>query len=365
MTNATASDEIIQKIIKQVEFYFGDHNLPKDKFLSSEVSKNDGGYVRISTIASFARMKALSTDIEVIKTALRTAAAKENALLGISDDGECVKRIRLMPESLDTFKSSLYCKGFPLDATLDSIETFLNSVCAPKAIRLRRRTDFITKENVFAGSVFIEFDSENEANRVAALSLSYPVTKENSEVEQLPLTLMTKEAYFLGKSKKYNTTNPVNSENGQKQAEEEEKDEKDCLEDNFKPGHFIKLSGFPLSAATMNMRHIKTFIGCIIDGLPTIESCDKPQKPIRSCFIDFDYFSKEQDVENGRCSALVRLVAPVANAIYDRSLEVPLEFDGTKLSADLLPESTEKDLFAENAKRVKAPPKRFAKKMRR
>lgn len=38
--NATSKDiqDIEAKIIRQVEYYFGDYNLPRDKFLQEEVS---------------------------------------------------------------------------------------------------------------------------------------------------------------------------------------------------------------------------------------------------------------------------------------------------------------------------------------
>lgn len=35
--------EVESKILKQVEFYFGDANLPRDKFLLERVQENEGG----------------------------------------------------------------------------------------------------------------------------------------------------------------------------------------------------------------------------------------------------------------------------------------------------------------------------------
>ena len=57
------------KILKQVEFYFSDSNLPKDKFLLEETKKNEG-WVALSTLMSFSRMKQLTEDLEVVKGAL-------------------------------------------------------------------------------------------------------------------------------------------------------------------------------------------------------------------------------------------------------------------------------------------------------
>ncbi|XP_027158312.1 la-related protein 6A-like [Coffea eugenioides] len=40
----TLSDDLRDKIIKQVEYYFSDENLPADKFLMKYVSKDKDGY---------------------------------------------------------------------------------------------------------------------------------------------------------------------------------------------------------------------------------------------------------------------------------------------------------------------------------
>jgi lupus La protein len=35
--------EVEIKVLKQVEFYFGDANLPRDKFMLERVQENEGG----------------------------------------------------------------------------------------------------------------------------------------------------------------------------------------------------------------------------------------------------------------------------------------------------------------------------------
>lgn len=37
--------ELESKILKQVEFYFGDANLPRDKFLLQKVQESEGGCI--------------------------------------------------------------------------------------------------------------------------------------------------------------------------------------------------------------------------------------------------------------------------------------------------------------------------------
>lgn len=65
--------DIAAKICKQVEFYFSDSNIVKDKFLKGKIAENAEGWVPIEILANFNRMKQLSTDINVITDALKAS----------------------------------------------------------------------------------------------------------------------------------------------------------------------------------------------------------------------------------------------------------------------------------------------------
>lgn len=77
------------EILKQVEFYFSDANLPRDKFLwtLTQSDPKNQGWVQISQIASFKRMQRFKP-LEAIVEALRHS--KE--LLEVSEDGTAVRR---------------------------------------------------------------------------------------------------------------------------------------------------------------------------------------------------------------------------------------------------------------------------------
>lgn len=45
--------DLEDKIRKQIEFYFGDSNLHKDRFMSQKIAENPDGYVDLSVIMSF------------------------------------------------------------------------------------------------------------------------------------------------------------------------------------------------------------------------------------------------------------------------------------------------------------------------
>jgi len=182
-TSAPTDPALLVKTLKQVEFYFSDVNLPKDKFMMEQTKNSPDGWVSIATISSFSRMKALTADVSIVVEALRTSPE----LLEVNEEGTMVRRKRpLSASDRDAMKCSVYAKGFPIDATLEDLEVFFNGVAKVLAIRFRRHM----KSKAFKGSVFVELESEAEAERVSKLDLEYKDVK---------LILFTKMDYFKNK----------------------------------------------------------------------------------------------------------------------------------------------------------------------
>lgn len=182
----STSPALLAKILKQVEFYFGDANLPRDKFLQEKIKENDG-WVQLSVLASFTRMKSLSEDVAVIAE----AAEKSVELLELNEDRTCVRRKTDLPEAQDNLNTSVYIKGFSLTATLDDIEAFLAGAFDGKIQAIRMRRNPTTKE--FKGSVFAELASAEEAEHLAGMTLSLSEATE-------PLVILVKAKYFEQKN---------------------------------------------------------------------------------------------------------------------------------------------------------------------
>ncbi|GMP71908.1 hypothetical protein CsSME_00030146 [Camellia sinensis var. sinensis] len=87
----TLTDDLRDKIIKQVEYYFSDENLPNDKFLMNYVTKDVEGFVPIAVIASFRKMKRLTHDSSLI-----VAALKQSSFLVVSSNSK-VRRLLPFP----------------------------------------------------------------------------------------------------------------------------------------------------------------------------------------------------------------------------------------------------------------------------
>ncbi|XP_038699554.1 la-related protein 6A isoform X2 [Tripterygium wilfordii] len=128
------TDDLKRKIIKQVEYYFSDENLPTDKYLLSLIKKNKEGFVPISVIASFRKMKKLSRDYLLI-----TAALRESSLLVVSSDAKKVKRIHPLPfnEARDPKFCTVLVENLPEDHSVENIRRIFCAVGNIKNISIR------------------------------------------------------------------------------------------------------------------------------------------------------------------------------------------------------------------------------------
>ena len=186
----TTSDH--SKILKQVEFYFSDNNLPYDKFLWTESKKNDG-WIPIKTIHSFKRMQIFQPFEEVV------AALKESPqLLEVSEDGLQVRRkeeikIPSPEEGKERLERTVYAKGFGEEKPTSQveIEAYFGKFGEMNQVRMRR-----TDDGTFKSSVFAEFKNAEDAKKF--------VEQEKAVFEDNELLVMSKQAYVEMKSEQHN-----------------------------------------------------------------------------------------------------------------------------------------------------------------
>nr|7SLP_B Chain B, La-related protein 7 [Homo sapiens]7SLQ_B Chain B, La-related protein 7 [Homo sapiens] len=105
--------QVLADIAKQVDFWFGDANLHKDRFLREQIEKSRDGYVDISLLVSFNKMKKLTTDGKLIARALRSSAVVELDLEGTrirrkkplgerpKDEDERTVYVELLPKNVN------------------------------------------------------------------------------------------------------------------------------------------------------------------------------------------------------------------------------------------------------------------------
>ncbi|KAK5660337.1 hypothetical protein OQA88_12878 [Cercophora sp. LCS_1] len=174
-----------KKIRDQVEFYFGDVNLPTDKFLWSNTGGEENKPVSLKTICTFKRMTRFEPYSAVV------AALKESKIVQITGaDGEEMVSRKVAYKSdpngpKKRFAQSVYIKGFgeETDTLQVDIEAWAAKYGEVDRIKLRREDD-----GKFKGSVFIEFHNPELAEKFVALD---PAPK----FQDKELVIMTKTAY--------------------------------------------------------------------------------------------------------------------------------------------------------------------------
>ena len=158
----------------QIEFYFSDSNLYRDEFLHDLITGDPAGFVDIATLCMFNRIKQLlnlssRTPGDVSEGALETVATalEGSSELVVSEDRKRVKRARALVEdptevAKEIDERSLVVGPFRFDIHLEELQSYLETLGEVKSVRMRRHMH--SKD--FRGSVFVEFASIEEAERV-------------------------------------------------------------------------------------------------------------------------------------------------------------------------------------------------------
>jgi len=147
-----------EKIMHQVEYYFGDNNLRRDKFLIGKIKENEEGWVTLEVLLTFNRLRALSDDPAVIVEAVSKSTS---GLIEVADDKTKLRRSPHKPlPALDKAglnERSAYVKGFPETATFTEILAFFDGTKYDQ-IQLQRN-----KDRTFRGNIFITFPTKDDA----------------------------------------------------------------------------------------------------------------------------------------------------------------------------------------------------------
>ncbi|KAI1730700.1 la domain-containing protein [Ditylenchus destructor] len=244
--STSVPDEKAKRIIDQVEYYFGDINLPRDKFLQGEMKK-EFGWVSLTTMLNFNRLAKITEDVNEIATALQNSS-----LIEISDDKEKIRRSQDHPPPENTLEywqeikqRTVYVKGFPQTATLDEIIQFINQHGKTQNVTMRF-TKSIPK--IFKGSVFATFETKETAEKVAS-------NEEIKEYNSEPIFKLMQEDYFSKKNKERRDKKEAEKQIKQaKKSQTVEEQKQSLAATNFVKGLILKVSGVPENTDTMKLK---------------------------------------------------------------------------------------------------------------
>lgn len=180
------------EIRAQVDFYFGDSNLPTDEHMMTITGGPANMPVPVRKICEFGRMRRFQP-YEAVVEALKTSKVVE--VSGEPGKETIKRRVPFAPNhgsegaAVAAAKEarSVYVKGFGDEeaTTQFDVEAFFAPHGPTNAVRLRRADD----NKAFKGSVYVEFATEELAKAFLALD---PKPKWKGETE---LEIMSKRAY--------------------------------------------------------------------------------------------------------------------------------------------------------------------------
>ncbi|KAK9138997.1 hypothetical protein Sjap_009591 [Stephania japonica] len=125
-------DEVCHKIVNQVEYYFSDLNLVTTDHLMRFINKDPEGFVPISVVASFKKIKALVSTPPQLAKVLRNSSK-----LVVSDDGKKVRRLHPLTESdIEDLQSRIVvAENLPDDHSYQNLMRIFSFIGSVKTIR--------------------------------------------------------------------------------------------------------------------------------------------------------------------------------------------------------------------------------------
>ncbi|NXG65633.1 LARP7 protein, partial [Hemiprocne comata] len=149
--------QVLADIAKQVDFWFGDVNLHKDRFLREQIEKSRDGYVDISLLVSFNKMKKLTTDGKLIARAVKSSSVVELDL-----EGTRIRRRQPLGEQpTDVDSRTVYVELLPKNVNHSWIERVFGKCGNVVYISIPRyRTTGDPK-----GFAFVEFETKEQAEK--------------------------------------------------------------------------------------------------------------------------------------------------------------------------------------------------------
>ncbi|WOL00394.1 la-related protein 6B [Canna indica] len=169
------SDDVVHKITKQVEYYFSDANLATTEHLMRFITKDPEGFVPISVVAAFKKIKALVHNNSQLAMALRTSTK-----LVVSDDGKRVRRQQPFTESdVEELQSRIVvAENLPEDHCYQNLMKIFSAVGGVNTIRTcyptqppngtASATNRATKLDIFFGNrlhAFVEYETVEDAEK--------------------------------------------------------------------------------------------------------------------------------------------------------------------------------------------------------
>lgn len=225
MATPSLGEDTAKAVLRQVEFYFSDSNIPRDDFLRKKISESEDGLVSLALICSFSKMRdhlnLLAVKAEDVPEATLKAVAetlRTSSSLKVSEDGKKVGRSTelLKPDELIEQLDRRTIAASPLEYNVrrEDVEAFFGQYAKVNSVRLPRH---VAHRKYFCGTALIEFSIEEDAQKVLEQTLVFA----GAELELKP-----KKDYDAIReeveAKKFEDNHPITGSNGDNDSNAEE-----------------------------------------------------------------------------------------------------------------------------------------------
>ncbi|XVE71058.1 hypothetical protein DITRI_Ditri10aG0119600 [Diplodiscus trichospermus] len=231
MSTPSLGEDTARAVLRQVEFYFSDSNIPRDDFLRKKISESEDGMVSLALICSFSKMrghlnlKAVKAD-DVPEATLKAVAEtlRTSSSLKVSEDGKKVGRSTelLEPDQLieQLDNRTIAASPFEYNVQREDVEAFFGQYAKVNSVRLPHH---VAHKKYFCGTALIEFSAEEDARKVLEQSLVFAGTE---------LELKPKKDFDAIREKEANEiedNHPISGSNGDHDSNVEDKYPKGLL----------------------------------------------------------------------------------------------------------------------------------------
>ncbi|KAE8675833.1 La protein 1 [Hibiscus syriacus] len=242
MATPSLSEDTAKAVLRQVEFYFSDSNIPRDGFLKKKISESDDGMVSLALICSFSKMRShlnlRDVKAEDVPEATLKAVAetlRTSSSLKVSEDGKNVGRATalLQPDELieQLDSRTIAASPFEFNVKMEDVQAFFGQYAKVNSVRLPRH---VANKKYFCGTALIEFSAEEDAQKVLEQSLVFS----GAELELKPKKDF--DAIREEEAEEFEDSHPVAGSNG---------DNHSNAEDNYPKGLLVAFALKKISAA--------------------------------------------------------------------------------------------------------------------
>jgi len=181
-----------KKLVRQVEFYFSDFNLHRDKFMKEHMENGDGWF-NMDIMLQFKRLASLCSEPGTI-----LAALKESKLVEVDVEQLRMRRnpANPLPENDATYQRNLkmrtvHVSGFSGYETIEEMQEYFAEHGEVSGLRILRKKD---QSDVHKGACFVTFNKLEESEKFLQL--------EQAKYKDLELSKMSTDDYNKKNKKK-------------------------------------------------------------------------------------------------------------------------------------------------------------------